>query len=142
MVYNNQIMTNMKYNWQKEIEDLHVFFENWLAGKAAKTEEVYSRFSDSVDDSFNLISPNGVSMSRKELLPSLYQSHGKRKDVQIWTKKKKLLAQNGDILVVSYEEWQKENNEDRGIVSSAVFIIDPEKPNGVRWLHVHETWID
>ncbi len=134
-------MTNNKYNWQKEIEDLHDFFELWLAAKIEKTENVYSQFSDAVDDDFSLVGPSGVSSPRKELLPALYQAHGKRKNVEIWTKNKKLLFQNNEILVVSYEEWQLENHKELARISTAVFIIDESKTNGLRWLRVHETWL-
>lgn len=135
------MMANIKYNWQKEIEDLHDFFELWLAGKIAKTKEVYSQFSNAVDDSFSLVGPDGVSLPRATLLPALYQAHGKRKNLEIWTEHKKLLFQNSEILVVSYAEWQKENSVTKARISTAIFIIDKSKANGVRWLRVHETWL-
>ncbi len=130
-----------KYNWQKEIEELHVFFENWLSGRLEPTQNNYRRFNDVADNKFNLISPNGVLQAGNDLLEDLYQAHGKRKDIKIWTKDKKLLFENSEILVVSYQEWQQEAAGDKGRISTAVLIFDETKINGLRWLHVHETWL-
>lgn len=134
-------MNNINIDWQKEIEDLHDFFELWLAGKIDKTEKIYSQFSDAVDNNFSLVSPDGVLSLKKQLLPSLYQAHNKRKGVEIWTKNKKLLFQDSKTLLVSYEEWQKESSKEKVRLSTAIFIIDKAKANGVRWLRVHETWL-
>ncbi len=49
------------------------------------------------------------------------------------------------IVLATYEEWQKgalnSKPPNNGRVSSAVFLKDRSRPNGLMWLHVHETWL-
>ncbi len=47
-----------------------------------------------------------------------------------------------ELVAATYEEWQsgEEKKDDR--ISTVVFCRVPEAaPNGLRWLHVHETWV-
>lgn len=41
----------------------------------------------------------------------------------------------------TYEEWQDTGQGERGRISSVLFRRRERAPNGVEWLHVHETWI-
>ena len=48
---------------------------------------------------------------------------------------------SSDITLVTYEEWQDEGSGERGRISSALFRSRVGTPNGLEWLHVHETWL-
>jgi hypothetical protein len=47
----------------------------------------------------------------------------------------------GDILLVTYEEWQQSGDQTTARLSTALFRDKPDAPNGLEWLHVHETWL-
>ena len=46
----------------------------------------------------------------------------------------------GQALVV-YEEWQDSGDGPRGRLSTALLKTQENSPNGLEWLHVHETWL-
>lgn len=47
----------------------------------------------------------------------------------------------GDIALVTYEESQSRDGDKRVLFSSALFRDKEGTPNGLEWLHVHETWL-
>ena len=47
----------------------------------------------------------------------------------------------GEVAVVTYEEWQTRGDSSQGRVATAVFQAAPAAPNGVVWLHLHETML-
>ena len=50
-------------------------------------------------------------------------------------------ADDASVLAV-YQEWQDTEDETTARQSSALFAIDSDAPGGLRWLWVHETWME
>ena len=48
------------------------------------------------------------------------------------------VALRPDTPVGTYEEWQTVDDVTTGRVSTAVMVPEPDTPNGLRWLHLHE----
>jgi hypothetical protein len=46
------------------------------------------------------------------------------------------------LALTTYEEWQEIEGKVTARVSTAVFKQKANTPNGVEWLHVHETWLE
>jgi hypothetical protein len=128
---------------KKEVIELHQFFEDWNQGKLAKTEEQFRRFSEAVASDFEIISPGGGSLSRAEILGRVREGHGSSRstDFRIWIENYRGRLISDELVLVTYEEWQSQDGKNIGRVSTAVFRREPDAPNGVLWLHVHETWL-
>ncbi len=128
---------------KKEVIELHQFFEDWNQGKLAKTEDQFRRFSGAVAKDFEIISPGGGSMSTTEILGRVREGHGSSRgtDFRIWIESYRSRPIGDGILLVTYEEWQSQGGKDIGRISTAVFRRESRAPNGVVWLHVHETWL-
>ena len=47
-----------------------------------------------------------------------------------------------DHALMSYEEWQDLPGGITARQSSVVLTQAPRTPHGLRWLHLHETWIE
>ena len=47
----------------------------------------------------------------------------------------------GDRALVMYEEWHSLKGEESARLSTVLFEKRAGAPNGVAWLHVHETWL-
>jgi hypothetical protein len=45
------------------------------------------------------------------------------------------------MLLATYEEWQVIEGETRGRLSTALFRNREGTPNGIEWVHLHETWM-
>ena len=129
----------MKPNWQKEIEELHIFFERWLSGSIEKSQENYARFESVMADSFQIIAPGGNLTKRAHLLDGLYTAHASRPELIIWIKNPGLSFEDSSIIIATYEEWQTFEKETTSRLSSVVFQKNSTAPNQLSWLHVHET---
>jgi len=129
---------------EREIEALHRFFVDWFRGALPDTDEAWSRFADAVAPGFTLVAPSGEAFDRDALLEGLRGRHGAEgpaSDFAIWIRNFRDRHVTAGLATVTYEEWQRRAGEERGRLSTAVFLADAQAPNGVRWVHVHETWL-
>lgn len=135
----------IKKRLETEIVALHQFFEGWFTGRLANTDENYRRFSDVVSKDFEIISPEGTSRARTGMIDGLRQTHGNwsntEKPGRIWIQNVRSRVVGERFYIATYEEWQQENGVARGRLSTALFRERADAPNGVEWLHVHETWL-
>ena len=130
---------------EKEVVELHRFFQDWFNGALPPTEEAFRRFDAVMADRFMIISPEGVPAEREELVERLRQAHGFWRQTgqpgRIWIENLRVRHQVGQQVMVLYEEWQEIEGESRGRLSTAVLQRRDGTPNGVEWLHVHEVWL-
>ena len=127
---------------ENEIIELHRFFQDWYNKQLSPTDENFARCSDVLHPNFTIIFPSGDQMRRQALLESLRNAHGSHTNIQIWIKRVQVLHQNEGLVLATYEEWQENNRQVKSRLSTVLFQQAPTTPNGVRWLHVHETWIN
>lgn len=128
---------------EDEVVELHRFFQEWYRGEIDLEDEGLSRLSDVLSESFHRISPDGRLVSRSEILASVRAAHGsKPPGFEIRTGEVQFRIGGRRVGVVTYEEWHEEGLDRRGRVSTAVFQDRPDAPNGVEWVHVHETWCE
>jgi hypothetical protein len=127
---------------ETEIVGLHRFFVRWYRGELDATGEDFARVSDVLTEDFRMVNPDGVVVARSELLTGLRRNHGSRSesfDIRIENVSYRPVGRSA--AAVTYEEWQTEGGRARGRVSTAIFREHSSTPNGVEWLHVHETWL-
>ena len=117
-----------------EVRELHSFFERWFAGTADRAE---LRRLDVLDDSFHMIGPDGRLHRVGEVRSAIESAYGRR-SVLIEIRNVRV---HRSAPVGTYEEWQTTDGELTGRISSAVMEGDPLAPNGLRWMHLHETWL-
>ncbi len=127
----------------REIGELHRFFEAWFAGSVPDDDETYARFADVLAPDFEIIGPDGVRTRRDALLVKLRAAHGSARGsgMRIWTRNEESRAFDDRHWIATYEEWQEREEGPRGRTSSAVFRRAKDAPNGLEWVHVHETWL-
>lgn len=128
---------------EKEVVELHAFFEGWFNGSIPDTDESYSRFTGVLADGFAIIGPSGNLTERQELVEGLRSSRSPEgsEPIRIWIEDFRFHRLGGDMALVTYEEWQQRGNQRRGRLSSALLRQRAGTPNGLEWLHVHETWL-
>jgi hypothetical protein len=127
--------------WHAEIVGLHEFFQGWLDGTLPPTDAAFARLVDATGDEFTLITPAGDVVTREPLLAQLRAAHASRPGWRMWIERAELRFQRGDLTVATYEEWQQAGDAITAQISTAVFCDRPGAPNGLLWLHVHETWL-
>lgn len=127
---------------RNEIDALHRCFDDWFNGQVPRTEEAFGRIDAALGESFVIVMPQGGKVERAPLLKGLYDAYGGRRGIRIWIENVRVLAEDQVLVVVEYEEWQTEDGDTTSRHSTAVFRRNEEKPHGLEWLRVHETWFD
>jgi hypothetical protein len=125
-----------------EVDDLHAFFELWFTGELPSTRAELARFTDVLADDFRMIQPSGLTRTRDGITADVFDAHGMYETVTIETSTFEPREADGDRCLGTYEEWQTVGDDRTGRVSTALFRRTAATPNGVEWVHLHETWLD
>jgi hypothetical protein len=126
---------------RREIEALHQFFEDWLSGERPETAAAFRRVDRALRPGFRLVHPSGAERSRDDILTGLRGAHGSQPGLTIEIRNVQLCGAGAQLLAATYEEWQRSADTEDGRLSTVVFARHPEAPHGLRWRHVHETWL-
>ncbi len=124
-----------------EIEGLHQFFEDWGAGRMTRSQTNFARFSGVTAPDFHLVSPSGTMVDYAQVEAWIWEMHNTRPDWRLWVEAVQVTAQRAGLWIVTYEEWQESPAGRTVRFSSALLEAASATPNGLRWLHVHETWL-
>jgi len=128
--------------YEREIIELHQFFEGWFNGVLPDTDAAYSRVETVLAPGMILITPDANLSQRDELLQNIRASHNTQAEFKLWVENIVLRSEENGLIVATYEEWQKRDNlPQTARLSTAIFKADAAAVNGLAWLHVHETWI-
>ena len=124
-----------------EVIELHGIIQDWMAGTVPKTEAAFSWFRNALDAEFVIIHPTGVAECYEELLKSFWSAHGIQDEnfvIEIRNLNHRITFENFSL--VTYEEWQFGTAPTARF--STVLFKRTEKDSRVRWLHLHETWME
>ena len=121
----------------EEVEELHRAFERIFAGEATALERVQAALAPT----FAMVPPSGQVVDRAQVLASLSGAVGAQ-PITIRILNPVLQWSRDSAALVKYEEWQDSGAGTTARQASVLFEIDPAAPGGLRWVWVHETWID
>ncbi|NPE07802.1 MAG: hypothetical protein GNW80_05945 [Asgard group archaeon] len=135
----------MKKQSEKEVIELHKFFEEWFKSEIENKDEVFTRLEDALSEEFMLISPIGQVSSREQIITQIKNGYGSRKTDEIpyrlWVQNIECRLLEGNLCLVIYEEWGEVAGKTNARLSSALFRKKDKTVNGVEWVHVHEVSI-
>lgn len=127
---------------ETEITELHAFFEHWFSGQFKERDDVFQRVENALHPDFEIITPKGDRLDQSEILDSIRAGFDAHSELSIDLKNIELFHVGSDVAVATFEEWQTEPPEGpTGRLSTVVFTLDDDGPNGLRWLHLQETWL-
>lgn len=130
---------------EREAIELHDFLRDWLIGALPRTTEAFARFRDVMGEGLDVISPLGTTTARDPLLAEFESIHGqlsaKAGSFEIWIENFALKRHLGDTALCTYEEWHKLDGATSARLTTVLYGPKAGAPNGVAWLHVHETWL-
>lgn len=128
---------------EREVVELHQFFEDWFRGFIADSPENFARVASVLADQFCIIPPNGVPVLREELVERLQHAYGTSmmddEPFEIWIENFHAKIVDGVYCLATYEEYQKENGQTNGRISTVLFRVRENVPNSLEWVHLHET---
>jgi hypothetical protein len=128
-----------------EVADLHAFFEAWLGGTAENTNALFSRVESALGEGFTLVTPSGQRLQRPDVIGWLRGTHGSRANqgrFHIAIAEPEILLLRPPLVVLGYVEEQTVGTVVTQRRSTALFEVSVEGRQRVRWLALHETWID
>lgn len=120
----------------KEIAELHQFFQDYFRGVIDPV--AISRFVDAMGDGFTIINSAGHIADRTTIINVIRNAHNQRHNIKIWTENHQIRQIKEGLIVATYEEWQT-TDETTQRQATVVFQQDEAAPNGLLWLHVHES---
>lgn len=127
---------------EQEIIGLHRFFETWFRGGFADRDRGFKRFSDVMAPGFVIVSPRGTATALPALAEGLRSAFDSWEDASsISVEGVELRHAHADLALLTYVEKQTVRGKDTARLSSVLLQQHEPAPNGVRWLHVHETWV-
>lgn len=126
---------------EREVIELHQFFEDWFTGKLEPTDANFARFADVMGSDFVIVTPAGRTIPRSTLLQGLKNAHNSQPNIRIWIENFVWQGQAGEFGWATYEEWQEKDGDVTGRVSTVLFQQNSQTPNQLMWQHVHETWL-
>jgi hypothetical protein len=128
----------MQAHVEREIRELHAFFEAWYRGQIDDSDRSFGRFESVLAPEFTLITSDGFTASREQLLPLMRAEHATKPEIEIEIKNVQLKLASGEILLATYEEHGVTANGPRATLISVVLRRNPDTPNGLEWVHIHE----
>jgi len=128
---------------EREIVDLHRFFDAWFTGRVPGDETTLARFGDVLADDFEIVSPRGTKVDRAAILGAVRAAHGRHAPgaFRIWIETVAARPADAASVLATYEEWQDQDGVRLGRLASAVLTRRDGLPHGLVWRHVHETWL-
>lgn len=131
---------------ERELAASHRFFREWYAGLCPHSEAyVAAYFVGRLDPGFHFIDPTGEIIDVARLGRELWASYGTGSDFAMSAENLRCRFGDGDIVIATYHEWQRNavrtRPPDNGRIATALFRVDDSAVNGLRWVHVHETWL-
>ncbi len=121
----------------EEVRRLHAFFDDWFAGRPGGTID---EFSAVLDDEFTIVGPHGSLMTGPEVVAVVEENFGVG-DVAITVENFHVRCL-GDTWLCRYDELQGVPEDRTRRTSTAVMVPDTATTGGLRWVAVHETFVE
>lgn len=127
---------------EQEVVGLHRFFEVWFRGGFADQVRGFQRFTDVMAPGFAIVSPRGTSTELAALSDGLRAAFGSwPSDASISVEEVRVRHAHAGLVLVTYLERQHVGGKNTARRSTALMQEHEGTPNGMCWLHVHETWL-
>lgn len=125
----------------REVHALHDAFEDWFAGRTPP--DGFTRIERALADDFRMVPPSGALLDRDALLAALRAAHGTHAAGSLRLRVSDVVVEalGPDLRRARYVEHHEGARPCRRR-STALLRRDADAPGGVRWLDVHETWLE
>ncbi len=124
--------------WHREIVELHEHFEAWFLG----TEDDNDRVEVALAEDFTMVGPTGETADRAATVQAIVAGRAHTDSLTIEIREPSLVAETTELVIAEYIETHVLRERTNHRRTTAVFRKHDGAPNGLRWLRVHESWID
>jgi hypothetical protein len=127
---------------EAEIVQLHQFFQDWYNGAIPNSDDVFNRLENALAEGFRIITPQAQIIRRDSILDAIKKNHNTRLAMRIWIEGVQIQSWFEEHVLATYQEWQQRDAQTTVRLSSVILRSNPELPNGLQWIYVHETWLN
>jgi hypothetical protein len=127
--------------YHREITEFFQFFSEWFDGSSPNTDEHYARIINVIPKDSTYINPEGKLIAGESYFrDDIRKTHDSLPELKMSMKNFRLQWETDDLALVIFEEWSQASVAVPGArLCSVIFRKNPATPNGIEWLHVHET---
>lgn len=118
-------------NIEKEITELHQFFESWYRGKIDNKGRTFRRLTDVLAAEFALVTPDGHVVERKQLLDLMRAEYAAKPEIKIWVENCRLRFSDQNVFIAIYEEHGIDKGRERVSLITAVLRENQQQVNGL-----------
>ena len=125
---------------EEEVLARHRFFVRWYTGQAAGDD--LDRSARLFAPDFRIVGPDGSETDGRAVVAELMQRRGLRPPqfaIRIQIRDSHMIGAHSALVL--YDEHQSGDGPTTARRSSAIFSGAADLPEGVRWRHLHETWL-
>lgn len=128
--------------YEREIRELHQFFEHWFHGQLPDTDATFARFADALADGFEMVTPDGSRRARADVLSGLRGAFGVHaaETFSIEIRDVRVEHESSEQAFVTYLEVHHARTRELARRSCVLFQREPSAPGGLLWRFVQETW--
>lgn len=136
-------MSNDLDRAKKFVTDIHDFIVNWVTGNIPEDAADFERNLPSrLGEGFQVIMPGGQTFPPEVFAGYMRENYGKNPDFGIKIENVDVRHRVGDLLIVTYTEWQKNAAESKPANNGRVVsMMLRDTGDDLQVLHVHETWL-
>ncbi|RJQ75752.1 DUF4440 domain-containing protein [Pseudonocardiaceae bacterium YIM PH 21723] len=135
-------MATFRTGSDMEIVDHHRLIEAWFNGAVPGTEAELDRILERHEPDAALIGPDGQLCQGEHLIKRLRDGYASVPGLSIEIRNVQPVLSTGDLVIASYEEWRRWIGGSNARTSTVVFTLDSDARHGLRWRHLHETWLN
>lgn len=104
-------------------------------------EQTFGRFAEALTADFTLCMPDGDLRVWGDIVSGLDRLAGSAPGIVVTIRSVQLVVADSRTVVSTYEEHQVAPEVTTARRSTAVFVRDDSARHGLRWRHLHETWL-
>ena len=129
-----------------EVERLHAIIEELLSRAATddgSRDETLAAFVRSHSPDFTLTEPGGHTLRWAEVRAMIEAARGAAPGLRITIEDVRVVVTASEHVVATYREvHERPEGDTLTRAATAVFERDADAVHGLRWRHLHETWVD
>lgn len=129
-----------KQSLEKEIKDIHHFFQSWYNGKLKKTD--FHTFLDKrLSEHFSIIFPSARQQSKSDFLDMVFKDYADDESFKIEIHNVVIRPVSDAIFLANYEEWQYTDDAPIPQLKIKTTAMIKALSETFEWLAIHETKI-
>ncbi|CAM6100642.1 unnamed protein product [Calypogeia fissa] len=125
-----------------EIVEYQIYLEKWLRGQVDTSDSGFWRLIHTMDEKSSLVFAHGTEGNAHLTIDGLRSLHGAVPQFVIWVDRVRVKKLSEGAWSVIFDKWERPTPEELHCkIISSVLVSQAGTPNGLKWVHIHETWL-